>query len=60
MAVYKLPSFFRYTTLPKSSIRRTIPVDFVYKNSLLYKFVLLVSVKQGDLYCELIIKSKRV
>ena len=38
------------TTLPRSSIRRTIPVAFIYKNSLLYKFVLLVSVKQGDLY----------
>ena len=42
---------FGITTLPKSSILRTIPVAFIYtKISLLYKFVLLVSVKQGDLY----------
>ena len=36
--------------IPYSSMRRTIPVAFIYKNSLLYKFVLFVSVKQGDLY----------
>ncbi len=44
---------FGITTRPRSSMRRTIPVAFIYKNSLLYKFVLLVSVKQGDLYCVL-------
>ena len=34
-----------------ASILRTIPVAFIYKLiSLLYKFVLLVSVKQGDLW----------
>ena len=37
---------FGMTTLPRSSMRRTIPVAFIYaKISLLYKFVLLVSVK---------------
>ena len=36
--------------IPYYSILRTIPVAFIYKIPLLYKFVLLVSVKQGDLY----------
>ena len=42
---------FGMTTRPRSSILLTIPVAFIYtKISLLYNFVLLVSVKQGDLY----------
>ena len=37
--------------IPYSSILRTIPVAFIYKSiSLLYKFVLLVSVNTRDLY----------
>ena len=37
--------------ITRASIFLTIPVAFIYtKISLLYKFVLLVSVKQGDLY----------
>ena len=39
-----------------SSILRTIPVAFIYKNSLLCKFVLLLSVKQVDLYLQHILK----
>ena len=42
---------FGITTRPRSSILLTIPVAFIFtKISLLYKFVLLVSVKQADLY----------
>lgn len=41
-----------------SSILRTIPVAFIYKISLLYKFVLLVSVKQGGLYFHHIVLFK--
>ena len=37
------------TTRPRSSIRRTIPVAFIYKNSLLHLVVLLLSVKFPDL-----------
>lgn len=43
------------TTRPRSSIRRTIPVAFIYiKISLFHRFVMLVSAKQGRvilLYC---------
>jgi len=46
-----LCGFFDYCPIiTHSYIRLTIPVALIYKNSLLYKFVLLVSVKQGDLY----------
>ena len=39
------------TTQPKPSILLTIPVTFhLYEISLFYRFVLLVSAKQGDLY----------
>jgi len=40
------------TTRPRSSILLTIPVAFIYiKSPCIYRFVMLVSAKEGDLYC---------
>ena len=42
---------FGMTIRPRSSIRLTIPVAFIYiKSPCIYRFVMLVSAKQGDLY----------
>ena len=42
---------FGITTRPRSSMRLTIPVAFIYiKISLFYRFVPLVSANEGDLY----------
>ena len=44
---------FGMTTLPRSSIRRTIPVAFIYILSLNFQIALLVFVIYGDLYSNL-------
>ena len=41
--------YFIGVLITPASILLTIPIAFLYKDSLLYKFVLFVSVKQGDL-----------
>ena len=51
-SIYKGLSHF-CVIITRASILRTIPVAFIiYKISLLYKFLLLVSVNTRDLYCE--------
>ena len=55
-SVYAALSHF-CVIITRASILLTIPVAFIYKISLLYKFVLLVSVKQGDLYLQLIFEK---
>jgi len=50
-SIYKALSHF-CVIITRASMRPAIPVAFIYEISLLYKFVLPVSVKQGDLYCE--------
>ena len=46
------------TTLPRSSILRTIPVAFIYKNSFVDLITLLLSVNKGVLYLLLILSYK--
>ena len=43
-------SYFEITTLPKSSILRTIPVAFIYTFLLKLQIVLLLSVFLGEIY----------
>ena len=48
---------FGITTLPRSSILRTIPVAFIYIYLLILQIMMLVSVKEGEIY---FLKLKRL